>query len=430
MKKKNLIILTIICILSLGVFTGLLAYAFDLQAKKDIRGRAARQENQQSPEDDSSDLSLGEASPTPTEAVDSAKSDEGQSSASGSDTLGSSTEVTTTPTPAADDNELTEVDETDTGTIVLGFAGDVNLDESSYPAAKYDEVNGDIKSCLSPDLLNEMNSSDIMMLNNEFAYSTRGIKESDKSYTFRANPSRVEILQKMGVDIVSLANNHALDYGPDALLDTFDTLDGADIDYVGAGINLDRAKAPIYYSIGDKTIAYVAASRVVFDMSWYASENGLGMIGTYDPSLILESIEEAEANSDFVVVFVHWGVERAKYPEDYQRNLATKYIDAGADAVVGCHPHVMQGIEFYKGKPIAYSLGNFWFNKSTKESGMLKLYLDPDDSVRVQMLPAMSKDTYTYLLTEEAEKENYFDFIEGLSYNVNIDEDGFITEGE
>jgi poly-gamma-glutamate synthesis protein (capsule biosynthesis protein) len=165
-------------------------------------------------------------------------------------------------------------------------------------------------------------------------------------------------------------------------------------------------------------------------MDWYANDTRLGMVGTYDPTLILESIEEAEANSDFVVVFVHWGVERNNYPEEYQRTLATQYIDKGADAVVGCHPHVLQGIEFYKGKPIAYSLGNFWFNNSTKESAMLKLYIDPDGSVRTQLLPAMNKSTFTYLLTKERERKDYFSFMEEISYGVKIDEDGFITEEE
>jgi len=266
------------------------------------------------------------------------------------------------------------------------------------------------------------------MLNNEFAYSTRGTEETDKSYTFRAAPGRVGILNEMGVDIVSLANNHALDFGPDALLDTFSTLDNANIAYVGAGENMDRAKAPVYFTVGDKTIAFVAASRVVFAMDWYATDSSPGMIGTYDPTLFLESIREAKENSDFVVVFVHWGVERNNYPENYQKIFAQNYIDAGADAVIGCHPHVMQGLEFYKGKPIAYSLGNFWFNQSRKESGMLKLYLDPDDTLRVQILPVMNQDTKTILLTKESERKTYFDFMEKLSFDVKIDEDGFVTE--
>ncbi|MDD3172782.1 MAG: CapA family protein [Herbinix sp.] len=424
MKKRNLILLVLICILSLFVFIGLLVYAFQLQHESDLKDGASGQNTQ-------SDLNSSEtanpsvaATAIPTEAADESNSETSNQNASVQLTPDAS--FTVTPTPAAG-----SLDQTDTGSsdpIILGFAGDVNLDENYYPVKKYDSVDEDIQKCLSEDLLEEMNGADVMMLNNEFSYSTRGTKTPDKSFTFRADPSRVDILKKMGVDIVSLANNHALDYGPDALLDTFDTLDGAGIDYVGAGENLDRAKEPIYYTIGDKKIAFVAASRVVFAMDWYASDTGLGMIGTYDPALILESIKEAQANSDYVVMFVHWGIERENYPVDYQRNLAKMYIDAGADAVVGCHPHVMQGFEYYKGKPIAYSLGNYWFNQSTDKSGLLKLYLDKDGTVRMQILPAATADTFTYLLSKEADKKDYYDFMKEISFDVNIDADGFITD--
>ena len=107
---------------------------------------------------------------------------------------------------------------------------------------------------------------------------------------------------------------------------------------MGAGVNIDRAKAPIYYTINDTTIAYVAASRVIYAMDWYASDTRPGMIGTYDPALFVESIKEAKENSDFVVAYVHWGKENTHELLDYQINMAKIYIDAGADAVIGCHP--------------------------------------------------------------------------------------------
>lgn len=312
--------------------------------------------------------------------------------------------------------------------IVLTFAGDVNFDEDSKPVARYDRENKKILGGISQDLVDEMNKADVFMLNNEFAYSTRGSEILEKSYTFRAHPKRVDILKEMGVDIVSLANNHALDFGQEALLDTFTTLDEAGIDYVGAGINMDRAKAPIYRTIGDTTIAYVAASHVIYAMDWYATDERPGMIGTYDPTLFLSSIEEAKKNSDFVVVYVHWGKERTHDPVDYQKNLAKKYIDAGADAVIGCHPHVMQGIEFYKGKTIAYSLGNYWFNASKRESGLLKIYVNPDGTTDTQLLPVMNDNTYTNLINEEKEREAYYEFMEGISFNVEYDENGFVFE--
>jgi poly-gamma-glutamate synthesis protein (capsule biosynthesis protein) len=273
-----------------------------------------------------------------------------------------------------------------------------------------------------------MNEAEIFMLNNEFAYSTRGKEIIEKSYTFRAHPKRVDILKEMGADIVSLANNHALDFGEEALLDTFTTLDEAGIDYVGAGANMNRAKAPIYYTIGDTTIAYVAASHVIYAMDWYATDERPGMIGTYEPTLFISSIKEAKENSDFVVVYVHWGKERTHEPVDYQKNLAKAYIDAGADAVIGCHPHVMQGIEFYKGKTIAYSLGNYWFNASKKESGLLKIYINPDGTTDTQLLPVKNDSTYTYLLTMEDDRKAYYEFMRDISFNVEYDESGFVSE--
>ena len=423
MKKKNLVILSVICILSLCAFAGLMVYAFHLQSQRNLQEQAAEQDKI-----DNNDLSTDASTVAPTDTVnDLTDTGTKTSDKDTSDENNSQDATALTPTVSVTDPELSEDGSGSSRPIILGFAGDVNLDESYYPVAKYDAEAQDISQCFTAGLLEEMTSADIMMLNNEFAYSTRGTKTPDKSFTFRANPSRVAILKEMGVDIVSLANNHALDYGPEALLDTFDTLENAEIDYVGAGRNMERAKAPVYRTVGNKTIAYVAASHVIFAMNWYASDTNPGMVGTYDPTLILESIKEAEANSDFVAVFVHWGVERNEEPESYQRNLAKMYIDAGADAVIGCHPHVMQGFEFYKGKPIAYSLGNYWFNASTKESGMVKLTLDPDGVIKTQLLPVMNKDTVTYLLTGKAEKKNYFDYIEGLSFDVKIDEEGYLT---
>ena len=489
MKRKNLLILSIICIISLSIFAGLLVYAFDIQSQrdtsfagdkdnaigsedKDLAGTSSvgiadngnvtsdgtsdnliassdgTDDNSITPSDGTDDNSITSSDGTDDNSITSsdetddnsiAPSDETNNKPSTSSGRPGNSESSSSPGVSNNSKDtisaalpgtinLAQADHASTEPIILGFAGDVNLDESYYPVKKYDSVDQAITKCFSTDLLNEMNSANIMMLNNEFSYSTRGKKTPDKSFTFRAKPSRVEILQKMGVDIVSLANNHALDYGPDSLLDTFNVLDNAGINYVGAGKNLERAKAPIYYTVGTKKIAYVAASRVIFAMDWFASENGLGMVGTYDPAILLTSIKEAAANSDFVVVFVHWGIERDTHPAAYQRTLAQQYIDAGADAVIGCHPHVMQGLEFYKGKPIAYSLGNYWFNATKQKSGMLKLYLEPDNTVKVQMLPVMNNDTFTYLLNKKASTKDYFDTIEELSYNVSIDKNGFVTE--
>jgi hypothetical protein len=430
MRKKSIIILTIVCIVSLCFFTGLLAYALKLQTERDRQMEKVSEDNSANTEqtDPTVTPSLKETDGK-AEVTGIPKSDETtQDNSTAEGTTGTNQDstaenITTAPLPTDSPTE----DEV-LRPIVLSFAGDINFNEGSYPMARYDREKKGILGGFSADLVEEMNAADIMMLNNEFSYSTRGAKTPGKDYTFRANPKRIDILKEMGVDIVSLANNHALDYGPDALADTFVTLDNAGIDYIGAGDNLDRAKAPIYYTIGGKKLAYVAASRVVYAMDWYASDNKLGMIGTYDPALILESIKEADANSDYVIIFLHWGVERKSYPESYQKKLAKMYIDAGADIVVGCHPHVLQGFEFYKGKPIAYSLGNYWFNNSSQNTGLFKVTIDTDGSIRPQIIPAKTENTYTSLITEETKRKAYFDQMEKISFGVKIDEFGFITE--
>lgn len=417
MKKKNIFLLAMSALISLVLLCGLLVYAFRSQNRRDIIDEI-NNNNGLEQADNTVDDTIGSEEPLDTD-------DEPVEIPEDAPTDNSDNPIDENP------DDLLPADDTDDNIkapIVLGFAGDINFDENSKPVARYDRENKGILGGISEELVNEMNAADIMMLNNEFAYSTRGTKTPDKSYTFRANPSRVDILKEMGVDIVSLANNHALDYGPDALMDTFTTLDNAGIDYIGAGENLDRAKAPIYYEVGGKKIAYLASSRVIFAMDWYATDDRPGMVGTYDPAGLIESIEEASANSDYVVVYVHWGVERNHYPEKYQKSFARAYIDAGADIVIGCHPHVMQGIEIYKGKPIAYSLGNYWFNASKRESGLLKVYIDPDGSLRTQLLPAMNDNTYTSLIKDDKSKKAYYEFMKEISFDITFDEEGFISQ--
>lgn len=409
MKKKNIILLIVACILSLFIFAGLMVYALHLQIDKD-----AKSSNTKHNTEDSSGNSGVTVSPTA--AVTNAPVKEAGSTGS---------VLSVTPVPTAGVTESASFQP-----VVLDFAGDVNLDENYFPANKYDSSGKGISGIISGDLVKEMKAADIMMLNNEFCYSKRGTKTPDKSFTFRADPGRVDILKKMGVDIVSLANNHTLDYGPDALTDTFKTLDDAGIDYAGAGDNMDRAKAPICRTAGGRKIAFLAASRVIFAGSWYATDSRAGMVGTYDPSLILQSIKKAKVADDYVVVYVHWGIERQSSIVDYQRSLAQQYIDAGADAVIGSHPHTMQGFEYYKGKPIAYSLGNFIFSNKTERTGLLKLHLAADGSVKMQILPCMYSDTFTYLLTKESDKKDYFQYMKSISYGVNIDNDGYITAAE
>lgn len=316
--------------------------------------------------------------------------------------------------------------------FTLCFAGDISLDEDAVTTAQLNASENGIYDCISPELIEIMQKAELMCLNNEFTYSTTGTPMSGKAYTFRANPERVSVLQEMGVDIVTLANNHVYDYGKQAFLDTLTTLENADIDYFGAGENLSEAMAPVYYEIDGKTIAFVGASRAEKNkMTPQATDTTPGILRCYDTELFLQVIQEADANADFVIAVVHWGTEYSTTLEDAQLTTGKAYLDAGADAIIGGHSHCLQGMEFYNSKPIIYSLGNYWFNSRTLDSMLVQLRFYGDengDHVEVSIVPAIQQNSKTQIVTKESERERIFSFLENISINVAIDENGIVTE--
>jgi len=319
--------------------------------------------------------------------------------------------------------------------ITLGFAGDMNLDENWATTKYLDQQPNGITDCLSPNLMQQMQAFDIFMLNNEFTYSKRGKALKNKQYTFRADPARVSNLQTMGVDIVLLANNHVYDYGKDAFTDTLETLQNAGIHYVGAGKNISEASEPYYFSCKGKKIAYVAASEAEkLKMTPQATKTMPGILRCYDTSMFLAEIAEADAQADYVIANVHWGTEYDNMASKEQRAFAREMIDAGADAVIGTHPHVLQGMEFYQGKPIIYSLGNFWFNDKDLYSGMLALtLLVPGDGSGISLketkfIPCLQYDLIATEPTDNTQRQKIIDFEQKISYGVVIDADGIVTE--
>lgn len=301
--------------------------------------------------------------------------------------------------------------------FTMFFTGDVMLENSM---AKYDSEG--INGLISEYLEREMVEADMTVINNEFPFSTRGVKAEDKQFTFRVHPRYVSVLLDMGVDVASLANNHALDFGQEALLDSFTTLDEAGIPYVGAGETKERAEEAIYVEADGRTVGVLSASRVIPVHTWNITSSQPGLFCTYDSTRIVERIKEIEDECDFVVVFVHWGIEREAIPEEYQRDLAHQYIDAGADLVVGNHAHVPQGIEYYKEVPIVYCLGNYIFNPNMVDTYALKVVWE-DDDLQLQVIPVDTRELHTAELTGE-EKQAFYDYLESISFGVEIDENG------
>jgi len=338
-------------------------------------------------------------------------------------------------TEALDDTEVTSSLETEVTEglsseeqgiedFTMFFTGDVMLQNCTSIYAQ-NGVNGIITSFLQQ----EMVSADMTVINNEFPFSTRGEQAPDKQFTFRVNPSYVSILQDMGVDVASLANNHALDFGVDALLDTFTTLDDAGIPYVGAGETKQRAEEAVFVEAGGRTVGVLSASRVIPVYQWNIESRQPGLFCTYDSTRLVQRIQEIESQCDYVVVFVHWGIERNAYPEEYQRTLAKQYIDAGADLVVGNHSHVPQGIEYYKGVPIVYCLGNYIFNSNMTDTYALKVVWDAEGTTSLQAIPVDTRNYLTAELTGD-EAQAFYDYLESISFGVTIDENGFVTNVE
>lgn len=318
------------------------------------------------------------------------------------------------------------------GRVVMDFAGDINFDEHYSNMATY-KASGGITGVLSENLMEELNGADIFMINNEFPYSDRGTPTAGKKFTFRARPVMVDNLTKMGADIVGLANNHAYDHGPDALMDTFDTLEGADIPYVGAGRNIDEACSPEYFIAGGMKIAYVAATQIERGASpdtKEATETTPGVLRTLDPERFLGVIQEADSNADLTVVFVHWGSENTYDIDASQRELAQKYAAAGADLIVGMHSHCLQGFEYVSGVPVLYSLGNFWFSSKDLDSGVLQVVAADKKIESVRFIPCVQKSCHTTMYEKgSSEYDRLLGAMTSLSYDVSIDEDGYVTDG-
>jgi len=302
------------------------------------------------------------------------------------------------------------------------------LTEDGFVIDKYDEVSN-LEECISPELLQIMNESDIFYVNHEYCISDRGKPLKGKYYTFRAAPKRMELLHEMGTDIVSLANNHVFDYGEEALLDTADLLEEAGIPYVGGGRNIEEAKRPVYFIVNGIKIGFVAASNgETQNHTPQATEDLPGILQAYNTTEYNEVIHKASKECDYLIAYIHWGTEDSNDYNEDQQNWGREFLKSGADIVVGGHPHVLQGIEYVDGKPIIYSLGDFWFNHETKYTGLLQLKIAMDGLEEMAFVPALQKDYETKYLDSVEEQQELYEFLEGLSPNIQISEAGVITE--
>ena len=310
---------------------------------------------------------------------------------------------------------------------VMTFGGDICFADNYVVMQYLKTTENGLTDCIAPEWAEVMQGADLAMLNNEFTISDRGTRMPGKMYTFRSAPSHTALYEALVVDFVTLANNHAYDFGEDAFLDTLDTLTAYGVDYAGGGRNAEEAQKPFYYLVDGRKIAFVSATRAEKNiLTPEAGEHSSGVFRCYDPERLLEVIAEAKANSDYVVLFVHWGTEHSDVLEKVQKTTSHDYIDAGADLIIGTHAHQLQGIEFYKGKAIFYNLGNFWFDDHDVETGLVRFELAPDGGEEFYFLPGMQTGCVTsYELGTDLGRE-ILDHLAGYRPGIRIEDDGRI----
>lgn len=277
-----------------------------------------------------------------------------------------------------------------------------------------------------PDLLDELAKPDITAANLETPVTLKG-SEQKKEYTYRSHPDALAAFKAAGFDVVNLANNHIMDYGTEGLLDTLSYLDKAGILRTGAGVDDQEAYKPAIIEKNGIKVAFLGFSHKVPDPSWKAGRNKPGTTQLYDPKQAMDAIALAKKNADLVVVMAHWGIERDDKPQDIHRKMAKSFIDAGADLIIGTHPHVLQSLEAYKGKWIAYSLGNFLFTTNdfapSWETVVFQADCSKSGACSISLVPVLNKFARPVKMDPAASKA-LFDRLTSISYGVRVDETG------
>ena len=280
------------------------------------------------------------------------------------------------------------------GAVTVAFAGDVHFEGRTagrLAVAPPEQALGPISATLS--------DADLAVLNLETAITGRGAPEP-KTYTFRTSPKALDVLRDSGVDVVSLANNHAVDFGADGLTDTLAAKTASPVPVVGVGRNAKEAYAPYVTTVRGVKLAVLAASQVedLTNQKWRAGAAKAGIASALDVPALLKAVQDAKKQAPVVIVYLHWGEEGKACPTTAQTTLAKKLAAAGVTAVVGTHAHTMVGSGMLGKTYVGYGFGNFlWYGTSdypfSNETGVTTLTLTADGKVTgEEFTPALVDD--------------------------------------
>ncbi len=281
--------------------------------------------------------------------------------------------------------------------VTLAFAGDVHFEGSAAAAA-----GGDLGT--AGRLLAR---ADLAVVNLETAVTERGAAEP-KQYSFRAPARAVAGLRRAGVDAVSIANNHGMDYGQVGLRDTLVAGARGGLPILGGGTTQARAYAPLRVTKRGVRISVLAATDVLDYLSWVVGPGRPGLASSKEPARLLAAVRAESRRSDVVVVFLHWGVERVVCPTGRQRELAGQLAAAGADLVVGSHAHVVQPEGRVGRTVVKYGMGNFvWYSRGGEgaKTGVFTATVDRSGVRRTAWVPATIRDGRPQVLDRAAARQ-------------------------
>ena len=312
------------------------------------------------------------------------------------------------------------------GQAEIALGGNLTLTEEGMTMGIYDQ-SGELKQMLSEELLNAMTQADVFFLNQECSISSEGEALEGKG-VLHANADRMKILEGLGADVVSLGNEHAADFGQDALKENLELLKNAKIAAVGAGADANQAKQPVYLIVNGIKIGFTAASGVEDTFDLAAGEGKAGIQEYTDTKQYEDVIREAAANCDYLIVYDHEGKGDTNNVEAYQKEHAAAFLEAGADLVLGGHSDRLQGMEYINGKPVVYSMGSVLTDGTSRYAGILKLTIKPEGLEQMEIVPAIQTEEKTEYLDAKEEQKKMYDAVAALCPNAVIDENGVITE--
>ena len=303
------------------------------------------------------------------------------------DTTTTSTTTTTTPAPPLTLPPLPPP----RGRLVINGTGDVNLDPGfvrSFRTEGYEYAWSGLDGLFLED--------DLTIVNLECSASDLGTPW-DKPFVFRCDPEALPAMGAAGVEVANLANNHSIDYGFEAMLDARENLLAVDVDPVGAGANAAEAYAPVLFEINGWTIAVLGGGGVGPETgSWTAREDRPGMTNGDSAEAMTAAIRAADEVADLVLITIHWGNQPDTTPDPADVRRAHAYIDAGADGIFGHHSHRLQPLDWYQGRPIAWSLGNFvWqaYPEEAKKTAVAQFVFEPDGRIGACFVPVVIERT-------------------------------------